>query len=386
MEQNGQLSAYRQHLVEALRQQEGRRKREALGSLQVFVNQECIGTLDCDAGGTSLVTMRSAKPIGVIELRTASGVLAGSLCPRDIGVQAARFSVGPHAIEVRICNQLDGGTVRAEFHPAVSFLQRVRAVAHAALAAVRRPDWTRRLLPGSPLQAAWGKAAVLAQAVLALAVLFLVVDRLTDRMGTWKTGERVPISSQSSGVKGSGVKAAFARQEHRLAKLVDEQDSVIQAIKVQQREVARLRQAVATAERESRKRHAAEAMLLSRLSSEAADRERMWDQIQSLTAAKEALSKDVATLETRAIVAEVRRDNPVQPFRFWVSFHDGTTDTSIEELIKGIDGRRGPIDGGWYSVEVTLQQPQTPAAFVESLKKTKIVKAVKTGMNATSGQ
>ncbi len=374
MEQNGQLSGYRQHLVEALRQHPRRRYREEPGSLQVFVNQECIGTLDCGWGGTSLVSVSQDKPIRVIELRTASGVLAGSLCARDIGVQTARFPVGPHAIEVSICNQLDRGTLRAEFRPAVSFIQRVRRVASATLAAVRRPGWMMRPLPGIAHRTGWGRAAVLSQTALALAVLFLVVDRLADRTGTWKT------------VTTSAAEKAFVRQEHRLAKLVEQQASVIQAIKVQQRDVARLDRAVAAADRQSRKRHEAEALLLSRLSSEAADRERMWNEIQSLTAAKEALSKDVAVLESRAVVAEARRENSVQPFRFWVSFHDGTSDKSIEELIQGIHGRKGPVDAGWYSVEVNLSQPQSPATFVESLRKTKIVKAVKTNLTTTQGQ
>ena len=194
------------------------------------------------------------------------------------------------------------------------------------------------------------------------------------------------MNSHASDVKGSGGKGPLARQELRLARLVQEQAAVIHAIKVQQHDLDRLRRGVAAAERQNQKRHEAETLLLARLSSEAADRERMWDQIQRLTAAKEALSKDVAALETRAIVAEVRRDNPVEPFKFWVSFQEGTPDKSIEELIKGIDGRKGPIDGGWYSVEVNLAQPQTSAALVESLKKTKIVKAVKTSLTATSGQ
>lgn len=386
MEPNGQLSDYRQHLVEALRQHQEQGCRDALGSLRVFVNQECVGTLDCDAGSASRVSLRSAKPIGVIELRTASGALAGSLCPRDIGAHTARFRIGPHTIEVSVSNQLDGGMLRAEFRPAVSFLQRMRHVANALLARVSRPDRTMRPLPGIPVQAGWWRAAVLAQSLLALAVLFLVVDRLADRAATGRTQERMTMNSHASDVKGSGGKGPLARQELRLARLVQEQAAVIHAIKVQQHDLDRLRRGVAAAERQNQKRHEAETLLLARLSSEAADRERMWDQIQRLTAAKEALSKDVAALETRAIVAEVRRDNPVEPFKFWVSFQEGTPDKSIEELIKGIDGRKGPIDGGWYSVEVNLAQPQTSAALVESLKKTKIVKAVKTSLTATSGQ
>jgi hypothetical protein len=61
-----------------------------------------------------------------------------------------------------------------------------------------------------------------------------------------------------------------------------------------------------------------------------------------------------------------------------VEFQDGTSEQNIEQWMKDIKGRRRASDAGWYSVEVTLPQPQTPDGFMEALRKAKIVKAVKT--------
>ena len=64
---------------------------------------------------------------------------------------------------------------------------------------------------------------------------------------------------------------------------------------------------------------------------------------------------------------------------FWVSFQDGTPEKSIEDLIQEIKGiKKGPINSGWYPVEVTLPKPEPPDRFLESIKRAKIVKAVAT--------
>jgi len=85
-------------------------------------------------------------------------------------------------------------------------------------------------------------------------------------------------------------------------------------------------------------------------------------------------------------VAEASRENLSQLFNFWVSFQDGTSEASIEQLIQEIHGRKGPVNAGWYNVEVTLPQPQPPDGFMESLKKAKIVKAVTANRNMPPGQ
>src|SRR2546427_12933612 len=64
MEEEGQLSAYRERLLDSLRDFPERRRRERPDSLRVFVNQECVGTLPCGgAGSVSGFTRRGrARP------------------------------------------------------------------------------------------------------------------------------------------------------------------------------------------------------------------------------------------------------------------------------------------------------------------------------------
>jgi myosin heavy subunit len=94
-----------------------------------------------------------------------------------------------------------------------------------------------------------------------------------------------------------------------------------------------------------------------------------------------AVARSEAPKETapQAQVAEARRETDPQAFMFWVSFQDGTPEKSIEDLIQEINGiKKGPMNSGWYPVEVTLPKPEPPDRFLESIKRAKIVKAVAT--------
>ncbi|MBI4400425.1 MAG: hypothetical protein HY581_02195 [Nitrospirae bacterium] len=408
MEQDGQLSAYREHLLDALRDLPERRRGESSGSLQVFVNQECVGTVDCEGTSTTLLSVSQQQPVREVEIRTAAGLLVGSLSAQEVGMKVARFSLGTEALEVSVQNRSDGGSVRVTYRAPALLWDRVQNMAMAMVRGFGRRG-TRVLpehvsltpAPSLLLNHAWPKLAVVAQIVLASAVVLLVVDRLTDRFGTESTVAQVAPNSEPSVIKPTILEEALARQEQRLLKLTQTQEAAVQTLKAQQREIGRLHRAVV-------------------------ERERMRDQLQRLTAAKEALSRDVALLEVRnrelehglkeqAValakvllpqppdkptagggseatlpppiqppqMAEVRRENP---FTFWVSFQDGTSEESIEHLIHEIHGRRGPTSAGWYNVEVNLPQPQTQDGFFESLKKTKIVKAIATSLNTTPGQ
>jgi predicted lactoylglutathione lyase len=181
-------------------------------------------------------------------------------------------------------------------------------------------------------------------------------------------------------VKLAAAKDALIRQEKLLTGLG-------RTAKDQKQQLTRIRRAVEGLAQEQQQFSASvETRVFAELSRATTDRERMRDQLQSLTVAKDAMRKDIAVLETRAQVAEIRQETQVRPFMFWVSFQDGTPKESIDSLIREIDGRTGQINAGWYNVEVSLPQPQTADSFVESLKKATIVKAVKTSLNTSPDQ
>ncbi|OLC44559.1 MAG: hypothetical protein AUH74_00010 [Nitrospirae bacterium 13_1_40CM_4_62_6] len=373
MEEEGQLSAYRERLLDSLRDFPERRRRERPDSLRVFVNQECVGTLTCGGAGSMSVFTSRGRPVHAIEVRTSTGLLVGGLCAETAGMRRAEFPVAMRTLEVSVENRLEGGSVR---------------VAYCAASPVR--DWVKNRLTavktgmaGQSLSLSpdfWRMARVAGQAALVVSVLLLAADRLTDRWGLKETVARFTTIAETSGMKLAAAEDALIKQEKVLT-------SLARTVKAQKQYLTRVQRAVGVMAQEQQQFSASvETRVFAELSQATTERERMHDQIQSLTVAKDAMSKDIAVLETRAKVAEIRQETQVRPFMFWVSFQDGTPEESIDSLIREIHGRTGQINAGWYKVEVSLPPPQTADSFVESLKKATIVKAVKTSLNTSPDQ
>lgn len=438
IQEDSQLSAYRERLLEVL-SHPPRQAREAPGLLQVFVNHECVGTLDCSHADPTLVFASHERPIHTIEIRTETGLLVGSFCAQAVGAKAVRFPVGRHAIEMSVHTRLDGGTIRVKYQAATGWRHRLHSAVASFMTGLPRLDQREH---------AWTRALAVTQAVLALAVLFLVADRVADRAKSQETMVQESPASIPSDTAQAISSETLALQEQKLVRLMQAQEAALQTLHTQQEEivqVSRTLEAVAKAQQQLRsnlltvQQGGADSkgvtpsklnnLLLAELRNAATERKQMHQQIQELTAGKEALSSALVALETRnrvleqnrppqhsagpklasgpepekpavakategtpssstapAQVAEAPRGNLSQPFTFWVSFQDGTSEASIEQLIQEIHGRKGQVNAGWYNVEVTLPQPQPPDGFMESLRKAKIVKAVTTSRNIPPGQ
>jgi len=412
MKSNCQLSAYRDRLLNSLRERADRQRREEPGSLRVFVNHAAVGIAECGVTPTTWVFVSLQDPIREIELRTEAGLLVGSLCASTVSPKTARFSAGHYSIDVCVENGLCGGTLRIMSRAGVPLWRRLEAkgwtAASRSLALGSRTLARLHKLgqdPARMLRVGWPWIGTVARVMITGAVLLLVVDRLTNQ-----PGHRTPASMNTAQVTPSGQ--ITSAEEH---------GAVIRFLKDQQLEVAHLRRSVTQLQDAHKTRGELEARLLARLTKAVEDRQRLRDDIHRLTvvldamnkehaaltarveaasterehmieevqrliAANATLSRDVAVLETRAQVASARLETAAHPFKFWVSFQDGTSDKSIEALLEEIKGRRGPVDSGWYSVEVTLPQTHTPDSFVETLKKTPIVKAVKTSLGPAPAQ
>lgn len=412
-----QVSAYRAHLLDRLRERAARQRHEELGSLRVVVNHAGVGTLECEQTPTTWVYADHQHPVRDLELRSESGLLVGALFAPSVGPRVARFSAGSYRIEVSLDNGLHGGSVRIACRPAVPIWSRIQTQLLSVASQV--VGFGSRSVQGlSPLSQAfglahrsgWSKTLMLAQIVVAGAVVFLVADRFAHPPADSRSG--FPASTPSGSARGaSSPEEIRDRLEKTVGQLAEGQEAAARKIKTQQQDLAQLRQSVMTME----------VALDSRLSSLAADRQRLYDEVlrltvatdqlstdyaelsahvqvaaadqehlrgevRQMTATDDVLSRDVAVLQARAQVAAARLETTAQPFKFWVSFQDGTPDKSIEALIQEIKGRKGPLDAGWYSVEVNLPQAQTPDSFVESLKKASIVKAVRTSLSAGPAQ
>jgi septal ring factor EnvC (AmiA/AmiB activator) len=80
---------------------------------------------------------------------------------------------------------------------------------------------------------------------------------------------------------------------------------------------------------------------------------------------------------TTTQIAEGRRPHDGQPLLFWVTFQDGTSEDSIERLVRDLQGRKGTVTDGWQAVEI-VHPVESPDRFLDKVRQAKIVKAVRT--------
>jgi len=392
MEPNDALSAYRERLLGSLREQPGRCYQEEPGSLQIFVNQECAGAVECgDRGAAALITQ--PRQVQTVDVRTAAGLLIASLSAQDMKFKIGRFPVGEHLLEIIVHNGPDTGSVRVGYHLASFTLQ---------------PGAQDRQSPSAQPDSAEGGAVtwlsffrgprhvMVARAGLAAVLVFLVGDRLADRLGRDTAVSEQVAATGSIKEALEASEAVLTSQRDMLAKVVEAQDAMTRTMQAQQQSFARAQKAVESltvAQQEVGEKVARVSDRVAQLKDETsvvlAARTRELE--RGLKQQLVALSKmNVPSEPSKALHAKPAESQPQpqqladairDPFTFWVSFEDNTPENSIQDLLKEIHGRPGRVDSGWYNIEVNLPDRQTPDGFVDTLKKSKIVKAVKTSMN-----
>jgi hypothetical protein len=221
--------------------------------------------------------------------------------------------------------------------------------------------------------------------------------------------------------------------EHRLTDLMHMQTKAIDAMQAQQQNMAQLQRTIAklsaaqetvasgvvTVQREIEKREKGVGREVDRMSRLLISRaqnaqEELQAEIHSLTIANDRLAKERLDLErsnqelkqrlkaagidvSKATpskagsedlaqrkdeppttqIAEGRRAQGGQPLLFWVTFQEGTSEDSIERLVREVHGRKGSVADGWQAVEI-VHPVESPDRFLDKIRQAKIVKAVRT--------
>ncbi|HEX2056098.1 MAG TPA: hypothetical protein VHF07_06375 [Nitrospiraceae bacterium] len=416
-----ELTDYREHLLDALEDQPRRIREERPTRVQIFVNQECVGSVDCTESNPSYSFASRERSIQNLELRNESGSLVGGVSAPEVGIKTARIALGRGSLHVHIHNKLEGGSAKVTFQHSPSWWARLAGM----------PFRSPSIQPAG--QPAWSPAFAMGQIVLVAAVLGLVVDRLPD----WTGQNRSSTFIEEQRASQQAMQEQFSRLEERIGRLADNQEVVMNSAKNGQDQLVQLSRQFDTIAQTQQKLSAqvvtAQEELQTvkgsvsdevqngvrvALAKAETDQQLMRQELQSVKAVNETLVKQVGLLEGKnrelharlalatmemaknathpksaavaraeapkepappAQVAEARREADPQAFMFWVSFQDGTPEKSIEDLIQEINGiKKGPINSGWYPVEVTLPKPEPPDRFLESIKRAKIVKAVAT--------
>ncbi|WP_447985679.1 hypothetical protein [Nitrospira sp. Nam74] len=400
------VEAYRARLLGSLHVVPAEDHDEEPGSLQIFVNHECVGIMECDQAGHAVASITQARAIQTVEIRTASGRLIGSLCAQDLRMKMARLLVGDHVIEISIHNRVDGGSVQVAYHAAKLESEQGRHMEsdeHAKASLAWLPPF-RAWFP----QSVWSHLAMAGRAGVAIAVLFLVVDRLADRAGSPPHSEQMEVRATSISHDPAVSEKALARQEEVLFRLMQGQETATRALQAQQQALARAHQAIeglAQGQYQLTDRLGRVSVQIAKLDEDArAEMDLRTKTERSAKPATVTLAQTMPSDLGNAIphkggelttlspgpfsgIADGSRDlPPLASFAFWVSFHDNTPEKSIHDLIEEIHGRTGQANAGWYNVEVDLPQSQTPDLFVDALKKMKIVKSVTTSLKTTSAR
>ncbi|MCC2641773.1 MAG: hypothetical protein K0S45_2186 [Nitrospira sp.] len=419
-----ELNDYREHLLDALDDQPRRTADERPGFLQILVNHERVGTLDCARADPSFAFTARERSIQHLEIRSESGVLMGGCLAPEAGHKNVRLAAGKGSVTIHVQNHFDGGSLRVQYEPAPGWWT------HMVSAMGLASEPSRQAMKTSPVLT---MTAAFAQIVLAVGVVALLAERVPGWLGWDDRAQQ--LEEEQAARQSAQEQIDLVHQQ--LARLVEAQAATLAVSRSEQERIAQLSQLVETVTQTQQKLNQQVATVQEDLlavktdvaeevqngmrvavSAVEADRESVRQDLRSIKSVNETLIKQVGLLESRnrelharlaltsldvakvnaspkasllakgepakdaampTPVADGIREADRQAFMFWVAFQDGTTEKSIEELVEEINGiKKGPMKSGWYSVEVSLPKPEPPDRFLESVKRAKIVKSVVT--------
>lgn len=415
-----EVSGYRDHLLNAIRT--GPRRSDCGGSdpIHVFVNQRRVGLLE-SAGAEATLQVQSQTSVDSVQLRSEDGVLLGGLSAPEYGLRSCRIALTRAAVELRIHNTAQGGSVNAVFLPAQGFWHRARR----AWSGVTGGTTASRPLT---VAGSGGRALAFTQILLAVTLAGLVADRFTG----WMTPVKPPLTVTQTEAPWAAPLAEVAKLEQQLIELSRMQAKVAETIQTQQQGMAQIQRTIAKVsstqetvassvltvkqEMEQRRKSTgrdADRMTRVLMSKALSEQEQLEAEIHSLVIANERLARERAQLEqhnqelsrrlktagadvSKAVVQDpekpvvAQQSTPSQPpqiaeakvvpaqvpFLFWVTFSEGASQDSIDQWVHDMHGHKGALSEGWQAVEIV--PPAEPMErFLDQLKQTKIVKAVR---------
>ncbi len=419
MESERECAGYREHLLSRMKAGSRRSACGVSDPIHVFVNQRRVGLLD-GAGAEATLQIQSQTHIESVQLRSEDGVLLGGLSVPEYGYSSRRIDLTGDIVELCVHNTAQGGSVNAVFLPAPGLWRRARRAWDGMF---------DHVAPHPAAHAGTGmRTLVFAQILLAVGLLGLVADRVTG----WLSPVHPPLSVTQAEAPWAAPLADVTKLEQQLIELSRIQAKAVETIQAQQQGMVQIQRTVAkvsstqetvasgvlTVKQEMEQRRKGTGrdpdritrVLMSKALSE---QEQLEAEIHSLVIANERLARERAQLEqhnqelTRRLktagtdvskavvpdrerpvvaqqnapsqppqVAEAKAVSPQPPFLFWVTFSEGASQDSIDQWVFDMHGRKGALSEGWQAVEI-LPPTEPMERFLDQLKQTKIVKAVK---------
>ena len=419
MGQEEDLERYRLQLLESMSERPNHSARGLLDPIQVYVNERRVGELK-GAETEATLHVHGVDHIETVQLRTEDGRLLGGLVAPESGFRTNRVQLSADTVELCVQNTVQGGTLSAVFIPTPSFLSRTWCIL---------ADVADRWMVKRPAAAmAYGmRTAAFTQALLAVAVVGLVADRVmiwitpehtmaptvqTEALRTASIAEIGQLTKQLGELRLMQTKVGEALQSQEkgmtllhqtMARLTSTQESVASSVVMVKEEMEK--------RQEGPEREADRPAQLP-VGRGLVDQEQFEVAIHGLAEDNDRLSKQIAGLEehnrtltaklqtalahvAKAVeqsservvarevdmarkhqllpVADSRQSAQMQPFLFWVTFSEGTTQESIDQWVNGMKGHKGATNEGWQEVQI-LPPPVPPDLFLEQIKGEKIIK------------
>jgi chaperonin cofactor prefoldin len=419
MVQEEDLELYRSQLLDLRSERPSHSVRGLVDPIQVYVNERRVGELK-GAEIEATLHVHGVDHIETVQLRTEDGRLLGGLVAPESGFRTTRVQFSADTVELCVQNTVQGGSLSAVFIPAPSFWNRTWTILAdvADRWMVRRPESTM----------AYGiRTVAFTQVLLASAVIGLVADRLmiwiapehivapttqAEALRTASVGEVEQLAKQLRELRLMQTKVGDALQSQEkgmtllhqtMARLSSTQESVASSVVMVKEEIEK--------RQESTEREADRPVQLP-VGRGVVDQEQFETAIHGLATDNERLSKQIAGLEehnrtltaklqmaiahvAKAVeqnpervvareadvarkhqlvpVADSRQNTQAQPFLFWVTFSEGTTQESIDQWVNGMKGHKGSLNEGWQEVQI-IPPPVPPDLFLEQIKGEKIIK------------
>ncbi|MBS0149581.1 MAG: hypothetical protein JSR31_01490 [Nitrospira sp.] len=419
MVQEEDLELYRSQLLDSMSERPSRSVRGPSDPIQVYVNERRVGELK-GAEIEATLHVHGVDHVETVQLRTEDGQLLGGLVAPESGFRTTRVQLSADTVELCVQNTVQGGSLSAVFIPAPSFWNRAWTILAnvADRWMVRRPESTM----------AYGvRAVVFTQALLAVAVVGLAADRVM----IWIAPEHTVTSTVRTEALRTASVAEIGQLSKQLGELRAMQTKVGEALQSQEKGMTLLHQTMARlsstqesvassvvmVKEEMEKRQEGSESEIDRsvqipVGRGGVDQEQFETAIHGLAADNDRLSKQIAGLEEhnrtvtaklqmaiahvakaveqspervvareidmarkhqRSPVADNRQGTQAQPFLFWVTFSEGTTQESIDQWVNEMKGHKGAINEGWQEVQI-LPPPVPPDLFLEQIKGEKIIK------------
>lgn len=414
------LEAYRSQLLQSLSSPPSRSVSSLSDPIQVYVNERRVGELE-GAGMDARLHVQSLDHIETIQLRTEEGILLGGLVAPEFGYRTSRIQLSSDVIELCVHNIAQGGSLSAVLVPAPSFWSRMGKILGdvAGKLAIGRPDTAIAYSM---------RTVAFTQVLLAI----MVVGLMYDRMATWMNPEGGPSFIGQPVALRTVSMTGMDKLEQQLGDLARMQQKVGETLESQQKGMAQLHQTMAQLssshesvassvvlmvkdEMEKRQEGLQTDRSTQRPVSDFVQKEQLEAAIKNLTVDNARLSNELVRLEehNQTLSAKLRtasvnaakavdqnperllasqpdvesknqsvqvvkslQNSQTQPFLFWVTFSEGTSQESIDQWVHEKNGRKGAVNEGWQEVRI-VPPAVPPNLFLEQIRGEKIVKAAR---------